>query len=122
MKTDYHKRLLPVIRFLETNFDQPFNLEEVARMAYLSPYHFHRIFKAVVGETLNDYLRRLRMEKAANHLFYKKLSVVDVALSMGFSSSQAFAKAFKQHFGLTASQVANAIIWRRLLCCYKTAR
>ncbi|MCG6346294.1 AraC family transcriptional regulator [Vibrio fluvialis] len=105
MKTDYHKRLLPVIRFLETNFDQPFNLEEVARMAYLSPYHFHRIFKAVMGETLNDYLRRLRMEKAANHLFYKKLLVVDVALSMGFSSSQAFAKAFKQHFGLTASQV-----------------
>lgn len=105
MKTDYQKRLLPVIRFLETNFDQPFNLEAVARMACLSPYHFHRIFKAVVGETLNDYLRRLRMEKAANQLFYKKQTVVEVALSMGFSSSQAFAKAFKQHFGLTASQV-----------------
>lgn len=87
MKTDYQKRLLPVIRFLETNFDQPINLEAVARMACLSPYHFHRIFKAVVGETLNDYLRRLRMEKAANQLFYKKRTVVEVALSMGFSSS-----------------------------------
>lgn len=105
MKTDYHKRLLPVIRHLETHFDEPLNLEEVAALAHLSPYHFHRIFKAVTGETLNEHLRRLRLEKVANLLFYRKLSVTETALSFGFSSSQSLAKAFKQHFALTPSQV-----------------
>ncbi|WP_000845449.1 helix-turn-helix domain-containing protein, partial [Vibrio mimicus] len=105
MKTDYHQRIRPVLRYLETNFDQPLNLEEVALQAHLSPYHFHRIFKAVVGETLGDFMRRLKMEKSASVLFYHKRSITEVALDFGFSSSQAFAKAFKQHFGLTASQV-----------------
>ncbi|ENM5881922.1 AraC family transcriptional regulator [Vibrio metoecus] len=105
MRTDYQQRLRPVLRYLEANFDQPFNLEEVALQAHLSPYHFHRIFKAVVGETLADFMRRLKMEKSASVLFYHKRSITEVALDFGFSSSQAFAKAFKQHFGLTASQV-----------------
>ncbi|QPL55611.1 AraC family transcriptional regulator [Vibrio navarrensis] len=105
MKTDYHKRLLPVIRHLEAHFDEPLNLEEVAALAHLSPYHFHRIFKAVTGETLNEHLRRLRLEKVATLLFYRKLSVTETALSFGFSSSQSLAKAFKQHFALTPSQV-----------------
>lgn len=69
MKTDYHKRLLPVIRHLEAHFDEPLNLEEVAALAHLSPYHFHRIFKAVTGETLNEHLRRLRLEKVATSCF-----------------------------------------------------
>ncbi|HAS6249906.1 TPA: helix-turn-helix domain-containing protein [Vibrio vulnificus] len=105
MKTNYQQRLIPVIRYLENHVDTPLNLEEVARLAPLSPYHFHRIFKAVTGETLNEYLRRLRLEKIANLLFYSKPSVTEVALDYGFSSSQSLAKAFRQHFGLTPSQI-----------------
>ncbi|MCK6264271.1 AraC family transcriptional regulator [Vibrio sp. ZSDE26] len=105
MATDYHQRLTPVIRHLEKHFNDPLNLEEVAKLACLSPYHFHRIFKAVTGETLNDYLRRLRLEQAANALFYKKPAITAVALEFGFSSSQSLAKAFKQYFNLTPSQI-----------------
>ncbi len=105
MKTDYSQRLLPVIRHLEEHFNQPMNLDEVAQLACLSPYHFHRIFRATVGETLNDYLRRLRLEGAAHDLFYHKPSVTQVALDYGFSSSQSLAKAFKKHFNLTPSQL-----------------
>ncbi|WP_367990125.1 GyrI-like domain-containing protein [Vibrio sp. NTOU-M3] len=107
MKTNYQERLLPVIRYLETHFNQPLNLESVAQLACLSPYHFHRIFKAVIGETLNDYLKRLRLESAANDLFYHKPAILDVALEYGFSSSQSFAKAFKQQYDLTPSQVRD---------------
>ncbi len=107
MKKDYHRRLVPVIRYLEQNFNQPLNLEKVADLAYLSPYHFHRIFKAVVGETLNEYLRRLRIESAANDLFYKKSPVIEVALEYGFSSSQSLAKVFRQYFNLTPSQIRD---------------
>lgn len=106
-KNQYHLKLQPVIRYLEANFDQPLDLATVAEKANLSPYHFHRIFKAVVGETLNHYLRRLRLERAAHWLFFQQRSVTEVALDSGFSSSQSFAKAFKAHFGVTASMISQ---------------
>ncbi|WP_026972746.1 AraC family transcriptional regulator [Aliagarivorans marinus] len=104
---DYQQRLRPVLRYLEANFASPAKLEDIAAMAYLSPYHFHRVFKASVGEPLNSYVRRLRLEAAAHALFYNKKPVTEVALDVGFASSQAMAKALQQHFGLTASQFKN---------------
>ncbi|ABV38231.1 DNA gyrase inhibitor [Shewanella sediminis HAW-EB3] len=105
MRTDYLQRLKPVIRYLEQNFNQPLNLPEVAAKANISPYHFHRIFKAVTNETLAEYLRRLRLERIATDLFYKQVSITELALENGFSSSQSLAKAFKQRFGLTPSEL-----------------
>lgn len=107
MKTNYHQKLKPVIRYLEQNFNSPLNLNDVAKKALLSPYHFHRIFKAVTGETLNEYLRRLRLQQAAQDLFYKKPSITEVALDYGFSSSQNFSKAFRKHFNLSPTDIRN---------------
>lgn len=107
MKINYQHKLKPVIRYLEQNYNTPFNLEEVANKALLSPYHFHRVFKAVTGETLNDYLRRLRLQQAAMDLFYKKPTITEVALEYGFSSSQSFAKAFRRHFDLSPSELRD---------------
>ncbi len=103
MRVDYQKRLIPVIRYLEKNFNQPLNLPEVAALANLSPYHFHRTFKAVQGETLADFVRRLRLQSAADDLFKSKQPVLNIALEYGFASSQSLAKAFQQHFGVTPS-------------------
>ncbi|MGF1725485.1 AraC family transcriptional regulator [Photobacterium nomapromontoriensis] len=104
MRVDYHKRFIPVIRYLEKHFNEPLNLLEVAALANLSPYHFHRTFKAVQGETLADFIRRLRLEAAAGELFKSKQPVLNIALEYGFSSSQSLAKAFKQHFGVTPTE------------------
>ncbi|MHC6800635.1 AraC family transcriptional regulator [Vibrio antiquarius] len=101
MRVDYHQRLVPVIRYLEQHFNDPLNLLEVAALANLSPYHFHRTFKAVQGETLADFIRRLRLEAAADDLFKSKQPVLNIALEYGFSSSQSLAKAFKLHYGVT---------------------
>lgn len=101
MRVDYQKRLVPVIRYLEKHFNQPLNLLEVAALANFSPYHFHRTFKAVQGETLADFIRRLRLQAAADELFKSKRPVLNIALEFGFSSSQSLAKAFQQHFGVT---------------------
>ncbi len=68
-------------------------------------FHFHRIFKAVVGETVNGVTRRLRLELAANCLLTKQFDdITTIAMDCGFSSSQNFAKAFRQHFGTTPSE------------------
>ncbi|PSW06628.1 AraC family transcriptional regulator [Photobacterium lipolyticum] len=107
MKTDYQLRLVPVIRYLEKNYNQPLNLFEVAELAHLSPFHFHRIFKAVTNETLADFIRRLKLQNAAQTLFYKNHSITRVALDYGFSSSQSLAKAFRGYYGLAPSEFKN---------------
>ena len=105
MSTDYHRRLQPVIRYLEQHYRDPPDLTTIAALASLSPYHFHRIFTAVTGETLAAYLRRLRLENIARQLFYGKADITTLALEHGYASSQALAKAFRAHFGVTASEL-----------------
>ncbi|MGR5149594.1 AraC family transcriptional regulator [Photobacterium alginatilyticum] len=104
---DYLQRLTPVIRYLEQHYAESVNLEQVAPMANLSPHHFHRIFKAVTGETLANFIKRLKLQNAAQQLFFKKSSVIEVALDHGFSSSQSLAKAFRLYFGVTPTKIRN---------------
>ncbi|OLQ71159.1 AraC family transcriptional regulator [Photobacterium proteolyticum] len=104
---DYLQRLTPVIRYLEQHYAESVNLQQVAAMANLSPHHFHRIFKAVTGETLANHIKRLKLQNAAQQLFFKKSSVTEVALDHGFSSSQSLAKAFRLYFGVTPTEIRN---------------
>lgn len=103
-KNHYRARLQPVIQHLEQHYNQTLKLEDMAQKANISPYHFHRIFKAIMGEPLNQYVRRLKLEHAANQLFYQQHSVTEVAMDIGFSSSQALSKALNNYFGLSATQ------------------
>ena len=104
MPTDYNKRLLPVIRYLERHYRELLDLTALAERAALSPYHFHRIYKAVTGETPAATVRRLRLENIARQLFYdSNANITALALEHGYASSQALAKAFRAHFGMSAS-------------------
>jgi len=78
------------------------SLGEIAEAASFSKFHFHRLFQAQVGETVLEFTRRLRLEKAASQLhFDRDKDVTSIALDCGFSSSQNFAKAFKKHFSMS---------------------
>jgi len=107
MSVDYQLRFTPVIRYIEKHFLQQINLSEMAKLANLSPYHFHRIFCAVTGEKPQAMLRRLRLESAASELFHAKHSVTEIALEHGFSSSQSLAKAFRQHYAVTPTAIRD---------------
>ncbi|MFQ2470452.1 GyrI-like domain-containing protein [Aeromonas caviae] len=96
---DYRERLTPVLRALER--DPDLSIEALASRACLSLYHFHRVFTAVVGEAPGEMCRRLRMQRAAWQLCYTDASVTVIALGAGLGSSQAFAKAFRRHYGCT---------------------
>lgn len=96
---DYRRRLIPVLRALEQ--DPDLSIEALADRACLSLYHFHRVFTAVAGEAPGEMCRRLRMQRAAWQLCYTNASVTTIALGAGFASSQAFAKAFRRHYGCT---------------------
>jgi AraC family transcriptional regulator len=71
-----------------------------------SPFHFHRIFSAMVGETLSSFIRRLRLERAASMLIdHPKQTITEIAMACGFSSSASFARAFAERFGMSASEL-----------------
>lgn len=111
---DYKKRVFRAMNFISRNIEQDLSLEEVARAASFSMFHFHRIFKAVTGETVAGFTRRLRLELAANRLLSKQLEdITKIAIDCGFSSSQNFAKAFRQHFGMTPSDYRKSKIGNR---------
>ncbi len=105
MKEDYVSRINRVQDYIDSHLDMELRLEELARVAHFSPYHFHRIFRAMVGEPLNQFIQRLRAEKAASLLVQSpKKSITDVAFDCGFSSSATFARTFKEFFGMSATE------------------
>ncbi len=102
--TEYLSRINRVIDHIEVHLADRLTLDELAQVACFSPYHFHRLFAAMVGETLNRYIQRQRVEKAASMLLHSPdKSVTAVALDCGFSGSATFARAFRAAFEMSAS-------------------
>jgi len=102
--TEYQRRVCLAMNFISRNLDKEISLEQIAESASFSMFHFHRIFKVVVGETVTGFTRRLRLELSANKLLSNHQdSITEIAMDCGFSSSQNFAKAFRKHFGITPS-------------------
>ena len=102
--SEYARRIDRVIDHLRANLDRQVKLEELARIACFSEFHFHRIFSAVSGETLNNFTNRLRLEKAARLLRYSDRSLTNIALDCGFSSSATFSRAFRYGYDTSPSQ------------------
>ena len=100
----YEERLLRVLVFIQQNLDEPMPLEELARVAHFSPYHFHRIFRGMVGESLKEHIRRLRLERAAQRLKHTDRSVLEIALEAGFQTHESFTRAFGALLGCSPSQ------------------
>ncbi len=88
-----------VVAYIDQHLEQPLDLNILAEVAHFSPFHFHRLFSAWMGETLGDYLRRRRVEVAAMRLAAQPRSkVLNIALSVGFGSAEAFTRAFRGRF------------------------
>jgi len=105
LRAEYVGRINRVLDYIETHLDGDLSLATLAHIANFSEFHFHRIFKGVMGETLNQFIQRRRVEKAAGFLIGNPVKpVTEIALDCGFSGSAAFARAFKDAFGVSASQ------------------
>jgi len=104
LRDEYTARVNRVIDYIEANISSDLSLKELADVAHFSPFHFHRIFRGMVGETLNDFIQRIRVEKAATKLVLNpKKSITDIAFECGFSSSSAFARSFRETYDMSAS-------------------
>lgn len=99
----YKKRINKAIDYINSNLNKTITLSELASESYFSPYHFHRIFTAVTGETVNDFINRVRIEKSMKLLKYSKDSISDIAYNCGYSSPSTFSRAFKQYLEMSPS-------------------
>lgn len=110
---DYLARVNRAIDYILAHLDRPQSLDEVAQAAHFSPFHFHRVFQAIVGETPAQFTRRLRLEKALRSMCYAPgRPLTEVALDAGFASSSDFSRAFRQRYGVPPSAF-DVEGWRR---------
>jgi AraC family transcriptional regulator len=102
-RESYEARILRVLVHVQDHLDEELPLEDLARIANCSPFHFHRIFSGMVGEGVKEHVRRLRLERAAQRLRFTGRPVVDIALEAGFETHESFTRAFHALFGLSPS-------------------
>ena len=104
-KQEYTARINRVMDYIGHNLDQAIDLSLMADVASFSPYHFHRIFTFIVGETPNNFVSRIKLEKAAQLLQDNiKLSIGNVAFQCGFGNISSFSRAFKAYFDISAKE------------------
>lgn len=109
MNDEYSKRINAVFQYIDANLDSELPLETLSQIASYSPFHFHRVFKMITNETLNNYITRRRIEKAATLLLHKKgITISDLATPFGFSSISAFTRAFKKYYGQSPTDFRKA--------------
>ncbi len=106
---EYIQRINQALSFIDENLDTELTLETVSRVALYSPFHFHRIFKAITNETLNAYITRKRIEKMASILIRnKEVSITVLSLQYGFNSNSSFTRAFKKFYGISPTEFRKA--------------
>lgn len=114
---DYQPRFDRVKEFIRENLGADLSLERLAQVACFSPWHFHRLFSAMTGETPDDYVRRVRLEQAASILMHAPhISVSEAADRCGFSTLSLFTRNFKNHFGINPKDWKvhkNRQAWRK---------
>lgn len=114
-RLDYLRRLDLVRAHLEAHLAEPVDLAALARVASLSPCHFHRVFRGLTGEGVGEHVRRLRLERGALLLRHSARTVTDVALAVGYESPAAFSRAFEREFG------SPPAAWRELPDAHPTS-
>ena len=101
---DYRKRIVRTLVYIQEHLDDSLELDEVAGVAAFSRFHFHRVFRGLVGETMREHVRRLRLERAARNLKHFDESVTEIALAAGFETHESFTRAFGAMFGIPPSE------------------
>jgi AraC family transcriptional regulator len=95
----YSDRIQRVVEYVAAHLDDELTLEALAGVACLSPYHFHRTYRGLLGETVNDTVRRFRLNRAALDLLDRELPIERTARRAGYTSQAAFTRAFHAEYG-----------------------
>jgi AraC family transcriptional regulator len=103
-RTDYTERLSRVIHYIYDHLDEEIDLNKLAEVAHLSPYHWHRVYHALNGETIAATVKRLRLHRAAGFLAQTAMPIEEVAGKSGYDNLQSFTRVFKSVYGMPPAQ------------------
>ncbi|WP_295750044.1 GyrI-like domain-containing protein [Undibacterium sp.] len=104
----YERRLSRVTAYLHAHLDQDLDLNKLAEVACMSPYHWHRIYQAVHGESVVAAVKRLRLQRAANHLARSEMTIDQIANLTGYPNRQSFTRTFSAVYGLPPARYRKA--------------
>ncbi len=96
----WYDRMARVVDHIERHLDEELDATRLARLSEFSLHHFHRVFRGATGESVMGFVRRLRLERAAQQLRYGTAPVTDIAFDVGYGSHEAFTRAFRARFGM----------------------
>ena len=106
-REEYLRRINIVTEYIGNHLDEKLDLCRLADLSNLSPFHFHRIIKAFLGEPIGAYITRTRVEMAARLLRYTELPVQDIAFSVGYEMPSSLSKVFNQYYGISPIEFRN---------------
>lgn len=96
----YEDRLRRVSAYIHDHLDEELDLDRISGIACLSPHHWHRVYRAVQGETMAATVKRLRLHRAAGDLVQTGLNVEEIARRSGYPNLQSFNRIFKSVYGM----------------------
>lgn len=108
MKMDCIQSIQRAIDYMENHMLENITYENVARHVHMSNYHFHRMFRMIVGITANEYIRNRRLSMAGQQLVLSDEKVIDIAFKYGYETPESFAKAFQRFHGVTPSMAKHS--------------
>jgi AraC family transcriptional regulator len=95
------------LSYVETKMQEEIEMEEVAKIACCSKFHFQRLFHVVTGLTLGEYIRNRRLALAANDLLMTDEKIIEIAFKYGYQTPEGFSKSFKRQFGYSPTKVRS---------------
>jgi len=98
------ERIIRSFEYIEKNLKEKVSLIEIAGQSFFSPYHFHRVFYAITGETVGDYIRKRRLTEASYELINTNKNIIEIALDYQYQSHEAFIRSFKRIYGISPGQ------------------
>ena len=101
IETEHMGKLRQVLEFIGEHYSEELTISQLAGMCYFSEYHFMRFFKKYVGMSCLEYIKNLRLEKAAGSFAHGETSVMEASLSAGFSNLSYFYREFRKKYGMT---------------------
>lgn len=103
----YEEAILSTLIHIQTHLESDLSLDMLAERVGFSAYHYHRIFREVIGEPMKEYVRRLRIERAAYRLKISEETILHIALDAGFKTHESFTRAFTRQFHITPNEFRN---------------
>ncbi len=104
-KRDLHKRVKRGKEYIDSYYRNDIKIEQIAKEACMSEFHFYRLFKSVFGISPHQYIIKSRLEFALNQIEMKQNTISEIAIYSGFSDIHSFSKSFKKHFGFNPSEM-----------------